>query len=84
MNIWDAIFGLIGAVILSTSESARDLKDKTEKKYDRYYENSCDRYERMSDERLKKEVTRLKTSNEGSALEKAARASALKNELDKR
>ena len=84
MNPWDTIFGLLAAVLLSTNEPAKKIKDKVDEKYENNYNHSRERYTNMSDKELRREINKLKKSNGDSIVVKVSKVHAIKDEIAER
>lgn len=76
MGFWSKV----GELAVKGIEKANEKLDDYNGSYDKYSE----RYSNMSDERLKKEIQRLKSSTGGDKFERMGRIQAMKDELENR
>ena len=80
MGFWSTVGDLAVKGIKKANEIAEEKMDDYNGSYDKYSE----RYSSMSDERLKREIERLKSETSGDAFKRAGKIRAMKEELENR
>ena len=76
MGFLDIVSGLI--------ELGVEKIQETNEKYEEVYNDTSERYANMSDERLERELERLKNDHYGDHMKKMTKIKAMKDELDRR
>lgn len=76
MGFWD----VVGSLVEKGAEKVSECADK----YDNSYNRNSERYSCMSDERLKREIKKIKEDTGGNAFKKAGKRKALQDELESR
>ena len=81
MGFWNTV----GKVASKGLDMAKADLEKKAGSYNNSYDRYSERYSDMSDERLKKEIERLKNNSiSGNSFEKMGRIQAMKDELERR
>lgn len=76
MGFWD----VVGSLVEMSAEKASECTDK----YNNSYSKNSEHYACMSDERLKREIKKLKEGTGGDTFQRAGKMKALQDELERR
>lgn len=80
MGFW----GIVGEMLVDELKKVKEKADEYRDTYDDIYSQSSERYANMSDERLEREIERLRRETGGDQFKRMSKIQAMKDELENR